>query len=130
MRVLLDTHCWLWMLAAPERLSARALCLVDDPQGELLLSAASAWEIAIKYAVGKLALPEPPARFVPSRMERSGVLPLPVSHAHAAHVAELPPHHRDPFDRLLIAQAELEGLPLLTVDRAFAAYGIELIWAD
>src|SRR5947209_13719969 len=99
MRLLLDTQCWLWMQTTPERLGDRALELVGDSTHELFLSAASSWEMAIKYAVGKLPLPVPPAQYVPERMHRSGVVPLPVSHSHALRVAELPVHHRDPFVR-------------------------------
>lgn len=130
MRLLLDTHCWLWMETAPERFSARCRKLLVNPETELLLSAASSWELAIKYALGKLPLPQPPAVYVPSRMQRSGVSALPVQHAHALRVAALPPHHRDPFDRLLIAQAELEKLPLLTVDDAFRPYDVDIVWAN
>ncbi len=127
MRLLLDTGCWLWMQAAPERFSPDRLALLESPQTELFLSAASSWEIAIKYALGRLPLPEPPAIYVPDRMTSSGVAALPVEHAHALRVAELPPHHRDPFDRLLVAQAQLEKLPLLTADPLLAQYEVEIL---
>jgi PIN domain nuclease of toxin-antitoxin system len=127
--LLLDTHCWLWMQAEPERFSAKARRLVESRTNDLLFSAASSWEIAIKYALGRLPLPSPPSDYVPDRIASSGVIPLPVHHAHAAGVAELPPHHRDPFDRLLIAQALLEGVPILTADRQFQPYDVEVIWA-
>ncbi len=130
MRVLLDTQCWLWMQASPERFSKRALELVQAGANELLLSAASCWEIAIKYALGKLPLPLAPSEYVPSRLQSSAVVALPISHTHALHVATLPYHHRDPFDRLLIAQAQLERLPVLTADRQFAAYDVKVHWAD
>jgi PIN domain nuclease of toxin-antitoxin system len=117
------------MQAASGRLSPRSQALLLDPENELFLSSASSWEIAIKYSIGKLRLPTPPAQYVPSRMETSGTSALPVLHAHALHVATLPPHHGDPFDRLLIAQAQLEGLTLLTVDRQFGAYEVEILWA-
>lgn len=129
MRLLLDTHCWLWMQTAPERFSAESGALVADPENELLFSAASAWEIAIKYSLGKLPLPSAPADYVPDRMATSVVVALPVVHAHALEVAALPPHHRDPFDRLLIAQARLEQIPLLTADRQLEPYDVELRWA-
>lgn len=129
MKLLLDTHCWLWMLAAPERLSAAARRLVAAGENELLLSAASAWEIAIKHTLGKLRLPEPPAAYLPPLMSASGVTPLPVLHGHAFRVADLPPHHRDPFDRLLIAQAQVEGIPILTADPVFSRYDVEVIKA-
>ncbi len=125
MRLLLDTHCWLWMLTAPERFGATALAVVEDGSNQLLFSAASAWEIAIKHALGKLALPEPPERYVPERMHDSGVTGLPVVHRHALRVAALPPHHRDPFDRMLVAQAQVEDVALLTADPVFGRYDIE-----
>jgi len=92
-----------------------------------LLSAASSWEIAIKYALGRLTLPDEPARYVPDRMRRSAVDGLAVAHAHALAVATLPPLHRDPFDRLLVAQAQLEGLPIITADPAIRRYEVETI---
>lgn len=129
MRVLLDTQVWLWMLAAPGRLSEPARALVVAGENELLLSAASAWEIAIKYALGKLRLPEPPGDLVPRLMTRTGITPLPIHHRHALHVATLPPRHRDPFDRLLVAQAQIERLPILTADRNFTLYEVETLSA-
>lgn len=127
MRILLDTHIWLWMVAARKRLSDRMLAAIEEPTNELFLSAASAWEIAIKHSTGRLSLPESPASYVPKRMADTGVSALVVEHVHALAVAGLPRHHDDPFDRLLIAQAIVERLPVLTVDRQFAAYAIELI---
>lgn len=127
MRILIDTQAWLWMLAAPERLRPATRALLEDPSHELLLSAASIWEMAIKSGLGKLTLPGDPEAVVPDMMERSGVTPLPVHASHALRVASLPPHHRDPFDRLLVAQAQLEGVPVLTADRAFLAYDVEVL---
>jgi len=127
---LLDTQCWLWMQASPDRFSPQARDLVDDPDSVLLLSPVSAWEIAAKYALGRLVLPVPPADYVPSRMKSSGVDALPLQHSHALQVAALPWHHGDPFDRLLIAQAQVEGLPILSADRQLAAYDVEVHWAD
>jgi PIN domain nuclease of toxin-antitoxin system len=128
-RILLDTHSWLWMLVAPERFSASAMELLENPDHQLLLSAASSWEIAIKYSLGKLPLPEPPVDYVPDRMLATGVLGLPVEHRHALFVAGLPAHHRDPFDRILVAQAIVESLPILTSDPQLARYGVETIAA-
>ncbi len=126
MRILLDTHVWLWLQVSPGRLDSEALRLVRDSRNSLLLSAASSWEIAVKYALGKLPLPVEPSEYVPERMRRSGVDGIAVDHAHALHVATLPPHHRDPFDRLLIAQAQLDGLTILTSDPGFRPYDVEL----
>jgi PIN domain nuclease of toxin-antitoxin system len=117
------------MQAKPQRLSQQARALLQDPGNQIFLSAASSWEIAIKYALGKLPLPLPPVEYVPSRMETSGTSPLPIQHSHALHAGSLPLHHADPFDRLLIAQAQLEELEILTADRQFEAYQVNLLWA-
>ena len=129
MRILVDTHCWLWMSASPERFSARAHAMVADLSNELFLSAASAWEIATKAALGKLTLPVPAAEYVESRLKLTRAVPLPITHQHALRTAELPTYHRDPFDRLLIAQAQIEHLRVLTADAQLELYDVELIWA-
>ena len=129
MRILLDTQAWLWMLGAPERLNEEATRLVGDTTNDLLLSSASSWEIAIKWSLGRLELPEPPEDFVPGRLRSSGVTAIPIEHSHALRVTSLEPHHRDPFDRLLIAQALVEKVPILTADPVFADYPIERIQA-
>ena len=121
MRLLLDTNVFLWLQTEPERVGAHR-ALVEDPRTELILSAASSWEIAIKYSLRKLPLPSSPERYVPEHMRAIGAVGLPVEHAHALRIAQLPALHRDPFDRLLIAQAlELE-LTILTGDPAVAQY--------
>jgi PIN domain nuclease of toxin-antitoxin system len=128
--ILLDTQCWLWWLVSPEKLTASALARLADGENRLLFSAASSWEIAIKYTIGKLPLPEPPETFVASRLARDGVTPLPVEHLHALRVSALPLYHRDPFDRLLVAQAQIENVPIMTADPVFERYGIQIIKAD
>ncbi len=128
-RILLDTRIWLWWFLEPKRLSSRAVSLMEDTDTTLYLSAASSWEIAIKYALKKLKLPEPPGRYIPTRLERGAVTALPVEHAHALRVAELPQHHGDPFDRLLIAQAQLEGATVATADPRFLLYEVDVLWA-
>lgn len=129
MRLLLDTSTWLWMLAASDRLGPRARATLLDSDNELLLSAVSSWEIAIKYELGKLPLPEPPNVYVPARITATGVTPLRVEHSHALTVSALPRHHRDPFDRLLIAQAVLEKVPIVTSDSAFDPYDVTVLSA-
>lgn len=129
MRLLLDTHAWLWLQTSRTKLDQRILARLRDPGTELLLSAVSSWEIAIKFAQGKLPLPAAPAEYVPDRMRRSGTKALAVTHGHALHVAQLPAHHRDPFDRLLIAQAQLDGLTILTADKVFEQYDVQILWA-
>lgn len=129
MRYLLDTNVWLWSIFEPQKLSPKAHDILADLRQEVFLSAASAWEIAIKSASGKLRLPEPPATYVPRRMTEQGVRPLEVSQRHTLAVSTLPPHHRDPFDRLLVAQANLENMVLISSDRIFARYAVEVLWA-
>ena len=123
--MLLDTHVWLWWVAAPEKLGEKTLELIADRRNTPLLSAASSWEIAIKHRLGKLKLPEPPHSFVPTRLARDGIVGLAITHAHALEVSTLLLHHRDPFDRMLIAQSRVEGVPLLTSDAAFELYTVE-----
>ena len=126
MRALLDTHVWLWMLTDPERLGG-VRQLIEDAGTELMLSAASSWEISIKYSIGRLALPEPPNAYLPERIRSSGVVPLAIEHWHVSLVSELPFHHRDPFGRLLVAQAQSLQVPLLTADSAFDRYAVRVI---
>lgn len=129
MRYLLDTVVWLWSVWEPERIRRSALEEITDLSNEVFLSAVTSWEVAIKAGAGKLKLPEPPGLYVPRRMADQGLLPLPVSHAHALAVFGLPSHHRDPFDRLLVAQANVEDLVLVTSDRIMEEYPVEILWA-
>lgn len=128
MRVLLDTHAYLWFLAGDERLRLRGRDLITDPAPDLLFSVASLWEIAIKHSLGKLPLSQPFADTFPSVLDRDRVQVLPIEARHLARLVELPHHHRDPFDRLIVAQVIAEGVPVLTRDGAFAAYPAETIW--
>ncbi len=129
MRYLLDTVVWLWSVWEPERIRRKALEEITDLSNEVFLSAVTSWEIAIKAGAGKLKLPEPPGSYVPRRMADQGLRPLQVSHAHALAVFGLPAHHRDPFDRLLVAQANVEDLVLVTADRIIEEYPVEILWA-
>ena len=129
MRLLLDTHCFLWMQATPEKLAPRVRRRLEDPNTELILSAASAWELAIKVELGKLSLPIEVARYVPTRMAQHGIQALPIDIGHALRAAALPPHHRDPFDRLLVAQAQSERIAIVTADHQLEAYDVRVLWA-
>lgn len=129
MRFLLDTNVWLWSVLEPERIGRKAREAFADLSNEGFLSAVTSWEIAIKTAAGKLTLPEPPPSYVPRRMAEQGLRPLPISHPHALAVFALPDHHRDPFDRLLVAQAKLENLVLMTADRLLEKYPVDILWA-
>ena len=126
MRYLIDTQCWLWMEAEPDRLSKEKKKIILAPGTELFLSVASAWEISIKYALGKLALPLAPAAYVPDRLARNRVLSLPIRVEHALRVADLPRYHRDPFDRLIVAQAQLEKMTVITTDPIFSKYDVRV----
>jgi PIN domain nuclease of toxin-antitoxin system len=126
LRVLLDTHVFLWLNAEPGRIGDQ-LAILEDPGTELLLSAASSWEIAIKNALGRLSLPESPERYVPERLRRIGANALAIEHSHALAVATLPLLHRDPFDRLLVAQAKVLDLSIMTTDPAVAQYPVRTL---
>jgi PIN domain nuclease of toxin-antitoxin system len=128
MKALIDTHTFLWWNTDDPQLSPRAREIISDGTNEILLSAASAWEIAIKAAKGRLVLPEEPALYVLSRMSLHRIQPLPVQISHALRVYELPPHHADPFDRLLVAQCQMESLPLITKDEELKQYDLDVIW--
>ncbi|MHC4469854.1 MAG: type II toxin-antitoxin system VapC family toxin [Planctomycetota bacterium] len=128
MRILLDTHVFIWWITDAPRLSPRAREALADPRNALVWSAASSWEIAIKAALGRIEMPEPIGAFLGEQLRHQRVDPLPVEHSHAWRVADLPLHHRDPFDRMLVAQALVENLPILTADRRLEPYGVETIW--
>ncbi len=128
MRILLDTHAFLFWIADSGRLSPRAREIFRDPGHVLFWSAASSWEIAIKVGLRRLELARPPGEIFPEQLRLQRIRSLPVEHAHAFRVAELPLHHRDPFDRLLVAQAQVEGLAVLSRDPVFRAYDVEVIW--
>jgi len=123
-RVLLDTHVWLWWQTSDRRLGREARALIAGTE-EVRFSAASAWEISIKAAVGKLALPA--GADIARELERDGFIPLPISIAHAEALRDQPGLHRDPFDRMLVVQAQVEGLAILTADPAMRAYGVTVI---
>jgi PIN domain nuclease of toxin-antitoxin system len=121
-RLLLDTHVFLWWRARDPQLTPRAVDAIASAN-QVYVSAASAWEAAIKIAAGRLALPEP----FETGVRKSGFLPLPVDFHHAEHIAHLPLHHKDPFDRLLVAQARTEGLTLVSGDRRIGRYDVQLL---
>jgi PIN domain nuclease of toxin-antitoxin system len=118
----------LWSLSDPQRIGREGLSVLGRGEEDFYFSAVSSWEIAIKWALGKLPLPEPPERYIPKQMAVQRIRPLPITHVHALAVSQLPPHHTDPFDRLLIAQAQVEEMVILTADRAFQPYRVEIVW--
>lgn len=128
MRVLLDTHAFLWWVIDSPRLSGTAREVIASEHNEPIFSAVSAWEIAIKVGLGKLNLPAPPEKFVAEQLCRNVLEVLPIYLKHALGVYSLPPHHRDPFDRLLVAQAMTENLTVLTADPLVAGYPVQTMW--
>ena len=130
MKILLDTQIFLWMFLTPSRISANVKILLQNPANEIFLSPASSWEIAIKCGIGKIKLPDAPEIYVPDRMRRANLKSLEIKHEHTLAVANLPPIHKDPFDRLLITQANVENLTLLSADTVFANYTVKLIDAN
>ncbi len=128
MRVLLDTHTLLWWLDGDPRLSQRARRLIGNDETTVLVSAASAWEICTKFRLGKLPGAATVATDVMACLDSQGFLPLPITVDHAQRAGGLPGPHRDPFDRVLIAQSQAEDLPLVTLDPVFGLYGTKLIW--
>jgi PIN domain nuclease of toxin-antitoxin system len=129
-KYLLDTVIWLWSVDSVEKLNSACRAIFENGREEIYLSAATAWEVSIKARSGKLNLPGPPAECVPAFMAKQGLRPLPVTHLHAVKVYDLPPHHQDPFDRVIIAQAMVEGFTVMTSDRIFGKYAVDVFWSN
>src|SRR5688572_17169522 len=124
MKYLLDTHTFLWFINAGKALTVSVQSLIEDPNNEIFLSIASIWEMAIKVSLGKLTTPQPFTEFVVKQMQENNITVMNISPEHAGLVATLPFHHRDPFDRLIIAQALTEEIPIISIDAVFDAYGV------
>jgi PIN domain nuclease of toxin-antitoxin system len=127
-KLLLDTHAFLWWVGASQELSRKARTAVGSARNDCFLSVASAWELAIKISLGKLRIAGALDRFVPEQLAVNGFQALAIDLRHTARVASLPFHHRDPFDRLLVAQALEDDLAVVTIDPVFAKYGVKRIW--
>jgi PIN domain nuclease of toxin-antitoxin system len=127
-RLLLDTATFLWVINDASELSAQARKLFVDPGNEVYLSSVSAWEIALKYGLGRLPLPEPPDRFVPAQRKQHGIDPLQLEEEAALHLTRLPLLHKDPFDRMLVCQAIVDNLVILTPDDLVTQYPVRTIW--
>jgi PIN domain nuclease of toxin-antitoxin system len=127
-RLLLDTCTFLWCLEGGGALSQRAARALVDPENDVYLSSVSAWEIAVKHTLGKLPLPEPPERYVPDQRKARGIEALPLDEESSLHLYRLPPLHRDPFDRMLICQALVGSLALVTPDESIQRYPVKIYW--
>ena len=128
MKALLDTHAFLWWINDDPRLSDAARKLIGNGESALFLSAASGWEIAIKMRLGHLEVREDPEQFIFEQLALNDIAVLPISMNHALRTAALPDHHRDPFDRMLVAQSQIEQLPIVTADPLITRYAVEVIW--
>ena len=128
MKLLLDTHTFLWWTTDEPQMSATALDLIADSRNTLYWSAASSWEVSIKYALGRLPLPDAPEQFLPAELGRNRIESLPIVDAHAFQAGLLPRHHRDPFDRMLVAQAQVEAFGLITNDANIRRYDVDVYW--
>lgn len=128
MNLLLDTHTLLWWASGDGRLSKRAREAIENPGADLFLSVASLWEAAIKWQLGKLPLPEHPSQYLPEQLRRGDVLPLDLRMIHVLHVATLPGHHNDPFDRAIVAQAQIEQMAIVTADENIKRYEVKTVW--
>ncbi len=128
MKALLDTHTFLWWITDDSKLSSQVHKIIGDGRNELFLSAASGWEIAIKAQLGRIKIPDKPELFISEQMLTNAIQGLPIQMSHALYVYNLPDYHRDPFDRILVAQAHLEGLPILTNDSQISQYPVQIIW--
>jgi len=129
MRLLLDTNVVLWSATRDRRLSPQTVELINSRESTVFFSSLSTWEIVIKYALGYLPLPLEPAEFVPKVIEDLKLQTLDITHRHAIEVGRLPMHHRDPFDRMLVAQARVEEMTLLTSDRNLRKYDVEQFYS-
>jgi PIN domain nuclease of toxin-antitoxin system len=128
MKLLLDTHVFLWMISNPEKLSKTVKEIIETEENEIFLSSVSGFEIAIKYQIDKLKLPENPDIYIPRQIKKARIKVLPVKMNHALNVHNLPHLHKDPFDRLLISQSQLENIPLATDDAKIKQYPLKIIW--
>ena len=128
MRLLLDTSAFLWWITDSDRLSRRARDLLTSGLSEVFFSVVSAWEIAIKAGLGRITLPDDPERFIPEQLAANAFQVLPLQMRHALELFALPDHDRDPFDRMLVAQAKSEGLTILSGDAQFERYPVEVVW--
>ena len=128
MKLLLDTHTFLWWILDDPKLSERAIELIGDSRNTLYWSAASSWEVSIKYSMGRLRLPERPEQFLPAEFGKNRIESLTIVDAHAFRAGQLPRYHADPFDRMLVAQAQLESLGLISNDEQLGFYEVDLHW--
>ncbi len=128
MQYLLDTHVLLWRITSDRRLSAKAKGLIQNHRNTIFWSVASSWEVSIKYALGRLSFDEPPEDLLPSELNRNHIETLPILNEHAFLAGQLPAHYKDPFDRMLVAQAHIESLGVISNDSKYQLYDVDVFW--
>jgi len=128
MQYLLDTHVLLWWITSDKRLSTKAKGLIRSHRNTIYWSVASSWEVSIKYALGRLSFDEPPENLLPSELNRNHIETLPILNEHAFLAGQLPAHHKDPFDRMLVAQARIESLGVISNDSKYQLYDVDVFW--
>ena len=128
MKLILDTHTFIWWANEPEKLSEKALTACQDNSNTLILSVVSVWEMQIKMQLGKLKISRPIEKLIKTQQQANGLQVLPIELAHLLSLSGLPSHHKDPFDRLLITQANVEGAILVSVDLVFSSYSVKVLW--
>ncbi len=128
MKILLDTCSFLWLTLEPDKISNRAMAEFENPENSIFLSSISSWEITIKYQLNKLYIPAPPKVFIPDVREQQGILPLDFCESHSFHLPQLPPVHKDPFDRILVCQAIECRMAIMTSDKHIQQYPVKTIW--
>lgn len=128
MKVLMDAHVFLWFVNGSSQLSAHARTIIEDPANDKFLSMASIWEMAIKISIGKLSIAQPFEQFIPHQLQINGFEMFEIKFDHLSKASQLPFHHRDPFDRLLIAQSLAEQMPIISVDPVFDSYSVQRLW--
>ena len=128
MQYLLDTHVLIWLMTSDNRLSTTAKDLIKSPRNNIYWSVASSWEVSIKYALGKLEFDEPPENLIPSELDKNHIETLTILNNHAFLAGQLPVHHKDPFDRMLVAQARIESLGVISDDSKFKFYDVDVYW--
>ena len=128
MKILIDTQVFLWWISDNPNISSKFHDVMSEPRNEIYFSAASGWEIAVKAKIGRLSIQGDPQKFIPTQLSLNSITVLPIQISHTLQTYHLPEHHKDPFDRLIIAQSQIENMPIATNDALFKNYEVDLIW--
>lgn len=128
MKYLIDTHIFLWMISSPEKLSLKVTKIIENKNNILFLSVASCWEVVIKYMIKKLTLPESPDIYIPKQVKENSITFLSIDYRYTLNILNIPEHHKDPFDRIIISQSIIDNIPIISKDSVFDLYDVQVIW--